>query len=262
MNEIVVILLLVAIPSLLIICLKLYSLNPLNIKTILKSKNDLVRHIALLIKVCKYTQFGCVEKIITLVSIVCYLLSDPVVNVIRCYCRHDDKKGIFVRDIWFLVCFFVSIVIYNLISPFYLPAYLWFIWRIAVISLSHFSTIIYSPLERDFKGVPPPVSFNRTIYLTLTSIVELSLAFGFLYVTLGLINNQYDQPCTSLSPFITALGVFTTQGISDLIFNDLSQKFLIVIQLLILIVTFLFFVANISHFFKTNNNKLRGRKRL
>ena len=97
-----------------------------------------------------------------------------------------------------------------------------------------------------------PATFNRSMFFLFISVFELSLAYGFLYKELNMIIG------VDKSPFLTAMSVFLTQGLNDLIIDDKFQQFVVFIQLLALTITFIFFATNISNFFKnrkkTNNS--------
>jgi hypothetical protein len=169
-----------------------------------------------------------------------YMVSDFLENLIRLRRCKDTRYRSFIDGLVLVYCV-ITFVLYEtnpLGARFGLVIVGYVFWRIFAISVSKLQIIGEIGLPGwTHMGVS---SFNRIVALTVLNLIELTLCFGYLYRYYGAVSGHENA-------LLYTLGVFATQGFRDMDLSRTAQQTVAGLQLIVLIIFFALFIANIRN---------------
>jgi hypothetical protein len=138
--------------------------------------------------------------------------------------------------IYFIISF--AAFCYGQRCEYYAGFFFWRVLTINFISLGMICEVNLPDLEQDV------FSPNRTLFLTIANIIELTIGYSYLYF--------YSAACKSfdVDTFIATLKIFSTLGVDDIVINPTThfQKFILIIQMFSFIILFLLFMTKMNEF--------------
>ena len=236
----------------------IFVLHKLYLKKYYK-KNEFLKQNMLIYSYNRYYKFykskegSFVEKLLIRIIEKVHTHSDIIQNIIRMSTTskivYNNSMDILILFYW--ICGSVLYLFYHQIVKLDWLIILFFISRVIAILFSKLQEITH--LKR--KDTTGASSFNRIFFLSSINFLELIIAFSWFYLYFN-VASPTEFPLLLL---LNTLRVFATLGISDTWnYTCWRQQLIIITQIMVFIVYFLVFFANILNIRFTTDKKVKN----